>query len=179
MTEYVVRFSELKEDKETFEFILEESFFNVFQSNDWEGGRIKAKVDVYKRPDGISLDFDLKGTLMVVCDRCLDEFPLEIEFVDQLFVKYGQGEDELDDNVVVISRDDNQINLSQFLYEYLVLSIPVTKAHPDTEEGGSGCNPEMIEKLNKYVVSEETEAAKDTENIDPRWDDLKKLFDKN
>lgn len=177
MTEYVVRFSELKEDRETFEFLLEDSFFKVFQSADWEGGSVKAVVEVNKRPDGITLDFELKGTLLVACDRCLDTFPLQIRFADKLFVKYGQEEDELDDNVVVISRDENQIDLSQFLYEYVVLAIPVTKVHPNRDNESSACNPEMIEKLKKYVISEESEER--DEYIDPRWDDLKKLFDKN
>lgn len=176
MTEYVVRFSELREDKETFEFLLGDSFFKVFQNSVWEGGEIKVLVNVLKRPDGITLDFDLKGSLRVVCDRCLELFAMRIDTVDRLFIKYGHEVEELDENVLVISRDDNQIDLSQLLYEYLVLSIPVKKVHPDKKDGSYGCNAEMLEKLNKHIVSDETE---ETENIDPRWDDLKKLFDKN
>jgi len=173
MTEYVVRFSELKEDKETFEFILGESFFKVFQSNDWESGRINVIAFVQKRYDGITIDIQLNGDVMVICDRCLDAFSYKVETNDRLFVKYGQANEELDDNVVIVTLDENQIDLSHFLFEYLVLSLPVTKAHPENEDGSSDCNVEMMERLSRHIVSEETE------NIDSRWDDLKKLFDKN
>lgn len=173
MTEYVVRFSELKEDKETFEFVLGDSFFKVFQSSEWENGRITAIVLVQKRHDGITIDIELNGDVKVYCDRCLDVFSYRIETSDRLFVKYGQADEEIDDNVVIVSRDDNQIDLSHFLFEYLVLSLPITKAHPENEDGSSDCDVKMMERLSSHIVSEETE------NIDPRWDDLKKLFDKN
>ena len=173
MSEYVVQFSELKEDRETFEFLLEDSFFKVFQSSEWENGRIKVIVIARKRFDGITFEFSLNGELKVRCDRCLEAFSLHVNIDDRLFVKYGQKDKELDDDVVFVSPDENQIDLSQFLYEYLVLSIPVKKVHPVDERGNTVCNMGMIEKLKKHIVSEESE------EIDPRWNDLKKLFDKN
>lgn len=170
---YVVRFSELKEDTETFEYTLGETFFQLFTSPEWESGEIRAVVTVEKRADGITLDFDLHGALTVICDRCLDAFPHKVSAHQVLFVKYGQEEEELDANVVVVSREENQVDLGRFMYEYLVLALPVRRVHPDLENGQSGCNPEMLEKLNKHIVTEETGGT------DPRWDELKKLMDKN
>lgn len=173
MTEYVVRFSEISEEAETFEFKLGDSFFKVFQSSEWQGGTIDVFLLAKKRADGITFDIKLKGELEVFCDRCLDSYKQIIEFGDRLFVKFGQEEGELDYNVVVINKDDNQIDLSQFIYEYLVLSLPVRRVHPEKSDGSSGCNSEMIKRLEKHLVTEETI------DLDPRWDDLKKLLDKN
>ena len=171
--EYVVRFSELKEDTETFEYSLEEKFFQLYTSNDWESGKIRAIVTAEKRVDGITLVFDLRGELTVVCDRCLDAFPHQVSASETLFVKYGLIEEELDDNIVVVSKEENQIDLGKYLYEYLVLSLPVKRVHPDQADGNPGCNPEMLARLNKHIVTEDTEVT------DPRWDELKKLMDKN
>jgi uncharacterized metal-binding protein YceD (DUF177 family) len=171
--EYVVRFSELKEDTETFEYSLEEKFFQLFSSPEWESGKIRALVRVSKRADGITLDVRLDGTLTVICDRCLDAFPHPVAVRQTLFVKYGQEEEELDANVVVVSREENQVELGTFMYEYLVLALPVRRVHPDAGDGTPGCNPDMLEKLEKHIVKEETERT------DPRWDELKKLMDKN
>lgn len=171
--EYVIRISELSEKGETFEFQLEDSFFNHFVSGDWSGGKVLASVVALKRPDGISLEFHLKGELAVTCDLCLDQFPLPVDMHQRLFIKYGNSREELDDDIIVISRDENLFDLSNLLYEYLVLSMPVKKTHPKDRKGDSGCNLEMISKLQKHLV------ADDHKGTDPRWDDLKKLLDKN
>jgi uncharacterized protein len=171
--EYVVRFSELKDDTETFEFLLRDSFFQAYKSSDWENGLIDATVSVRKRPDGITIDLKMTGELTVICDRCLDSFQLPVDFTQRLYVQYGQEPEELDDNIVVVAWEDNQINLAGYFYEYLVLSIPVKRVHPDNPFGDSGCNKEMIEKLEEHII------LKKTENRDSRWDDLKKLIDKN
>jgi uncharacterized metal-binding protein YceD (DUF177 family) len=173
LSEYVVRFSELKNDEEKFEFLMEDSFFKVYESSEWETGLVKAEVLASKRPDGITLEFYLWGTLTVNCDLCLEAFQHQIKSKQSLFVKYGQIEEELDDDVVVVTRDENQIDLSSFLYEYLLLSIPVKKVHPLGPDGNSGCDQGMIKKLQEHIVSDKKQIT------DPRWDDLKKLLDKN
>jgi uncharacterized metal-binding protein YceD (DUF177 family) len=172
-SEYVIRFSELKDDTETFEFLLGDSFFQAFKSNDWENGFVEATVTVVKRPDGITIDLKMNGELTVTCDRCLDTFQLPVDFLQRLYVQYGQEPEELDDNIVVVAREDNQIDLASFFYEYLVLSIPVKRVHPVNSSGNSGCNKEMLEKLEEHIID------KNIEKGDPRWDDLKKLIDKN
>jgi len=171
--EYVIRFSELKEDTETFEFDLGKTFFQDNSSNNWESGNVGANVDITKRPDGISLDLQLSGELTVICDRCLDAFPYRIDTVQRLYVKHGHETMELDDDVVVVSRDENQIDLEGYFYEYLVLALPVKRTHPEDSNGESTCNSQMLNKLEEHIIAE------DTEKTDPRWDDLKKLMDKN
>ncbi len=173
MNEYVIRFSVLKDELETFEFSLEEKFFTFFESDAWEGGKVKAIVEASKRADGITLAVSLKGALLVICDRCLDTFWMDIDTHVRLFVKFGNALEELDENTLLVPREENQLDMSGFFYDYLVLSMPVKKVHPETEDGTSLCNSNMIEKLNEHIVLETKE------NTDPRWEELKKLLDKN
>jgi uncharacterized protein len=172
-SEYVVRFSELKEEKETFEFFLEDSFFQLYRNSEWDSGRVNAVVDIIKRPDGITLDCQMNGELLVTCDRCLELFKLPVNFRQSLYVKYGKEAQELDDNIVVVTREENQIDLGRFFYEYLLLSVPMKRVHPGDTGEKDGCNREMIEKLKRHLVNQQIE------NNDPRWDELKKLIDKN
>jgi uncharacterized protein len=169
----MIRFTELIEENETFEFRLEDAFFQMFESNEWEGGNVTARLEVSKRADGVTLDIHFDGVLRVACDRCLELFALKVQSSQQVYVKFGQEEMELDDNVIVVSKEDNHLDLSPLFYDYLILSIPVSKVHPSDDYGNSGCNIEMIEELEKHIITEEK-----TKN-DPRWDELKKLLDKN
>ncbi len=172
-SEYVVRFSELKEDTETFEFFLEDSFFQLYRNSEWKGGKINVLVHIKKRSDGITIDCHMDGGLSVSCDRCLEMFTLPVHSEQRLYVKYGSENQELDDNIVVVTREENQIDLGSYFYEYLVLSIPVKRVHPGGTNGKNGCNQEMIEKLERHLVNKKIESS------DPRWDELKKLIDKN
>jgi uncharacterized metal-binding protein YceD (DUF177 family) len=169
----MIRFTELVEDRETFEFRLEDAFFQMFESSEWEGGSVIAGLEVSKRADGITLDIRMEGYLTVACDRCLELFPLDVKSTQQVFVKYGAEEMELDDNVIVVSKEENHLDLSPLFYDFLVLSIPVSKVHPTDSQGNTGCDIQMIEALEKHIITEENEKE------DPRWDELKKLLDKN
>ncbi len=171
--EYVVRFSELKGERETFEFLLDDSFFQFYRNSEWEKGRIKAIVDVIKRPDGITIDCKMTGSLIVNCDRCLELFALQVMSSQRLYVKYGKEAREIDDNVVVVTKEENQVDMGGYFYEYLVLAVPMKRVHPGRTGGKEGCNPRMIEKLERHLVNQTVEKS------DPRWDELKKLIDKN
>ncbi len=173
MNEYVVRFSTLINEHETVEFSLEEKFFAFFESEIWKEGKIKVIATVSKRTDGITFDMTLKGALLVTCDRCLDSFWMDIETREKLYVKFGSEPKELDDHTVIVPREENEVDLGSFFYDYLVLALPVKKVHPETPEGTSGCNRTMIEKLNEHIVETENDET------DPRWEELKKLLDKN
>ena len=108
-----------------------------------------------------------------MCDRCLEYYPQEIDTRQTLFVKFGEESYEVDEKVIVISREENMIDTSQFLNEFLILALPLKKVHADKKDGSSACDEKMIEKLEEHLVQEVEEST------DPRWNELKKLKDKN
>lgn len=158
---------------EEVEFELEDSFFATRENSDWDGGDIKALVNTYKESGVITMEFNLQGTLRIICDRCLEYYPQVIETSQKLFVKFGEEQMEIDENVIIISREEHQLDISPYLEEFLILAMPLKKVHADNEDGSSGCDKKMIEKLDKHLIKEvET-------TTDSRWDELKKLKDKN
>jgi uncharacterized metal-binding protein YceD (DUF177 family) len=95
---------------------------------------------------------------------------MPIEFATKLFVKFGETNEEQTDEIIVLSFSEHEFDLKQYLYEYILLSLPYRKVHPNDKKGKSLCNKEMLKKLNEYVI------RGDDQTIDPRWDNLKNLF---
>ncbi len=109
--------------------------------------------------------FHFDGNLQLVCDRCLDEYsqPLSGDF--RLIVKYGEKKEDKSDELVTIPYKESYLDIGQYVYEFILLMIPMKRIHRDDEGGNTTCDVEMLRKLETF---EETE-------IDPRWDALKGL----
>ena len=172
LDEYDIPIHGLKEGIQTFWFEIKTDFFEHFENPDLPGGNLNLNLTLHKRSQFLELDFNIKGSLNLICDRCLEVFDNKVEIENKLLVRFGNKFEELDDNIIVIPKEYSRFNIAQYIYEFAVLSVPYKKVHPDDEKGDSGCNPEMIKILNELRV-EEKKITND--NIDPRWDKLKNL----
>jgi uncharacterized metal-binding protein YceD (DUF177 family) len=171
--DYLIPFYGLKEGKYDYEFEAGNKFFEFFENSDIHGGDLKIHLQLYRKSGFLELKFKIMGTLKVTCDRCLEDFDHEIDSENELYIRFGNDYEEISDTVIVIPHEETRINVSQYIYEFSVLALPMQKIHPDDDAGSSGCNQEMMEKLNK-MTPHETE-----DEMDPRWDVLKKLKSKN
>lgn len=170
LDEYVIPIHGIKEGVHTYKFEIKTRFFEYFENPDLPGGNLNVNLTLQKRSQFFELEFHLIGSLQVVCDRCLEFFDFDIEVKEKLYIKLGNNFEELDDNIIIIPREESRFNIAQYIYEFAVLSIPYKKIHP--EKGELGCNQEMIKKLNELSVDDKN---KKNTNIDPRWDKLKNL----
>ena len=109
----------------------------------------------------------MEGYVIVECDRCLEEMELPIESYDELIVKYGEREETETEEVVVISPKEHDLDVSQFIYEYISLQVPMRNVH-DEEENGQSCDPAVLKALEDLQPKEDEEPPSD-----PRWDGLK------
>jgi uncharacterized metal-binding protein YceD (DUF177 family) len=100
---------------------------------------------------------------------------MDISNEQTLFVKMGETPGEVEDDVLMIGRDDHEIEVGQYLYEFIILALPYQRVHPDDPEGNPACNPEMLNRLNAHRARE----SDDKEETDPRWDALKGIIEKN
>jgi uncharacterized metal-binding protein YceD (DUF177 family) len=91
----------------------------------------------------------------------------------KVIFKYGEEPQEISDEIVIITRDEDSIDLGQFMYEFMVLSIPIKKIHPDLLSLDENEDDDSEVKM-VYSTSTEKEEKKE-EDIDPRWETLKKL----
>lgn len=169
MEEFDIPIHGLKEGIHNYRFDINSDFFKYFGNPDLPGGDIVLDLSLLKSNQFIELDFKITGTLNLLCDRCLEEFDFKVEIKEKLIVRFGEKFEELDDNIIIIPREESRFNLSQYIYEFAVLSIPFKKVH--TGIGKDVCNPDMIKKLNELSI----EKNKISNETDPRWDNLKNL----
>ncbi len=172
---YAVRISGLVEGDHNFTFELDQKFFVLFEHSEIRKGNVMVKVLLEKKTGLFALHFTLTGEVEVVCDRCLDSYLAPIASSQTVFVKTGSRPGEIEDDVLMIGRDDHEIDVGRYMYEFIILALPYQRMHPSDNDGNSLCNPEMIKRLNAHSISE-TEEEKKT---DPRWDALKGIIEKN
>jgi uncharacterized metal-binding protein YceD (DUF177 family) len=166
---FVIPFSGLKIDIHHFDFVIDKKFFDAIEYAELENGSIELDLNLIKQERMMIFEFDFKGWVEVVCDRCLEKFDHPVDGHERLIVKFGEAFEEQSDEVVIIPERAYEFNISSYLYEFIKLSLPMQVIHPDDENGNSTCNKEMLDRLSNH--HEETES-------DPRWDALKKLKEK-
>ena len=171
-------------DSAEYEFQLDNQFFADLDAPEVQKGAVNVSLKVRKTSGVYQLDFHTEGKVIVICDRCLDEMEQLIETDDQLKVKLGTEFSEIDD-IVVVPEEDGYINVAWFIYEFIALSIPMKHVHAPGK-----CNKDMVSKLSKHlrVKEQDHEDMEDDEilvsdeepqEIDPRWNELKKILDNN
>jgi uncharacterized protein len=175
LSKYEIAFKGLKEGIHQFEYELDDRFFEKFENSEIKKGSLKASVSLTKQTTLIILEFAVKGTVELMCDRCLDMYNQKVNNKSKVFVKFGLEKEEMSDDVIVIPFEDHQINVAQYLYELVILGLPIKHIHPSGKNGNSACDPEMIKKLDEYLVRDTSE--EDEDPVDERWNELKKLLD--
>jgi uncharacterized protein len=170
MKQFVIPFSGLKLGNHEYEFDLGGEFFESFEFSDIHQGRVKISCVMERQERMLIFHFNIKGTVKVPCDRCLEEFDQEINGEQRYIVKFGEDEHEETEEIIVINEKQNHLDLSQLFFEYVILMLPEKKVHGNDENGNSLCNPEVLKKLNELAVDHP---------IDPRWESLRNLKEKS
>jgi len=170
-----VRISGLGDGDHDFLFELDQQFFALFEHPDIKNGKVQAQVIFEKKAGVLALHFSMTGEVEVICDRCLEDFMTAIDTSQTVFVKLGDVAGEIEDDVIVISRDEHEIEVSQYLYEFIILALPYQRIHLSDKNGKSTCNPEMLKKLEAHQANDTDQS----EMTDPRWDALKGIIEKN
>ncbi|GAA4452690.1 DUF177 domain-containing protein [Rurimicrobium arvi] len=172
--EFELAWQGMKLGEHNFEFQLGKDFFTGEHSSLEDIVDIEAKVELkfVKHETFFELHFDIGGYIITPCDRCGDEFRMELWDEFDLIVKLDDSErDEMmeeDADVVFIPRSETVLDISKWLYEFVVLSIPLQRIHPDDAEGKSTCNQEALRLLGK--LAEQPEAPKND-----LWEGLKSI----
>jgi uncharacterized protein len=169
---YSIPFSGLKEGRHIFDFEIDNRFFEKFEESEVKEGGLKADVTLDKRSTHLDMMIRITGSVRICCDRCLEMFSHPVGCENRLLIKFGTNEDESDPDILYLSYGENELDLSQHLYEFIMLALPIRRIHPDDSQGNSTCDPAMIQKLEELRVDE-------AEGSDPRWDELKKLMNNN
>ena len=175
---YEVAFVGLKPGAHTFQYDLGDEFFAEKAGHPLPPTNAQVKMSLDKHSAFMMLKFEIGGNSSVPCDRCgntltidlWDEFSMLVKLVDN---PDKMNEEEEDPDVFYLSRTESHLDVSNWLYEFVLLSIPQQNICPDNEKGQSTCNPEILKKL------EDMENKADNQQHADIWKGLEKFKDQN
>jgi len=164
----VISFSQLKEGAYNYDYEITDEFFDKFEYSEIKKGTLSIGVKLEKLSGILSLEFTIKGSVMTACDICLDEFEIELASKNTLYVKFGDDFREESDEIIFMPMNSQEINIAQYIYEYIHLSLPMKRVHPELG-GKSSCNPDMLKRIDEL---------RNKNYVNGSWDVLKNLKNK-
>ncbi|NQY05662.1 MAG: DUF177 domain-containing protein [Flavobacteriaceae bacterium] len=173
LKDFDIPFKGLKEGKHDFEYQIDNTFFEHFDYEEFNGSNIKLDLLFNKKSTLMELHFEVSGTVNINCDLTNEPFDQEITSEYDLVVKFGDDyNDELED-ILIIPHGEHQINIQQYVYEMIILSVPAKRVHPGVKDGS--LKSEILDRLEDYQIDSDKNET-NTEEIDPRWNKLKNLL---
>jgi uncharacterized metal-binding protein YceD (DUF177 family) len=173
---YDVSFSGLKNGKHQFKFEIDQSFFQLFDTEqEFTNPRITVDALLEKHTTFLEFEIKINGTVELVCDITNAEFDYPIENEIKVLVKFGEEYDDSDENVITIPNTDHAFNVAQLIYENVMLSIPMKKVSPNVSDE----DLRILDQFSPKDIEEVEEEEEEEHESDPRWEALKKLKDKN
>jgi len=160
LREFVIPFVGLKDGKHEFDYRIDNTFFELFNYDEFHSANLEVKLDFVKKPTFFELGFHVKGTVNVDCDRSGDAFDMPIEGSYPLIVKFGEEFEEVDEELLVIPHSAYQLDVSQYIYEFCLLSVPLKRVNAESKELDDDKEDELEEK----------------KGMDPRWNKLNELI---
>jgi uncharacterized metal-binding protein YceD (DUF177 family) len=151
-----------------FEFQLEEDFFKKYGQEVVNKGKFAGQVTLDKKETFIEADFKIEGNAFLTCDRSLDDFDFPVAISKKIVFKYGDEPKEVSDEIIIITHDQQKLDVGQLMYEFIALEIPIKKLHPRFEH-------ETDDETEGRIIYTSATGEPDEEVIDPRWEKLKKL----
>jgi len=94
-----------------------------------------------------------------------DDFEVLVKLVDD---PERMNDEEEDPDVFYISRGESHLNVENWIYEFVTLSVPTHRMCPEDQIGGPKCNKEVLEMLKKMNETE-------NKSQNPIWKGLDKF----
>lgn len=127
-----------------FIFPIDGSFFEAYENDSISDAVLEVEAVVEKEQGRMGMHLGIQGEVTVKCDRCLADLQMPVDIDTSLsivFSSYG-GDEEVSDEVIVLDRNSGELDLNQVIYDYVCLSLPIKKVHPEGQ-----CDPEMMERM--------------------------------
>ncbi len=169
---FIIPLSGLAAGLNEFSWQADKEFFENFENAEILDAELDATVTVEKSGRYVGVDCNVSGVLTVECDRCLDDLEMPVDVDIRLSVKFGDEESneehqEGERELVFVPEDNAELDLSQIIYDYVCLSLPMQRCH----EPGD-CNPEAM----KFFGAPDDADAVGTEESANPFAALKDMF---
>jgi uncharacterized metal-binding protein YceD (DUF177 family) len=161
---FEIAFVGLKPGVHEFSYEVDDKFFAETGEMEFSNSKVQIKLQLDKKTGFMLLKFEIAGKADIICDRCgnsitqelWDEFNMLVKLVDN---PDEMNEQEEDPDVFYISRTESHLHLNNWIYEFVVLSIPMQKMCSEEKIGGPQCNKEVLEKLRDMELKAEEHNA--------------------
>ena len=174
LKEFTIPFIGLKIGTHHYDYKIEKAFFEYFEYEDFNDANVKVDVILLKNTTLLELNFKISGTVNINCDITNEPFNQNIENEFDLVVNFGDEYNDENIDILVLPHGAYEINIQQYIYELIVLSVPIKRIHPGVEDGT--LSSDILEKLKELSPKLDDEQKEDNKEIDPRWNTLKKLL---
>lgn len=174
LKEFTIPFKGLKLGIHQFDFELNNAFFEHFEYKEFNDSNIELNVLLEKMSTLMEFTLDFKGTVNVACDLTNELYDQPVSGTYQFVVKFGEEENDENEDLLILPHGSFEVNIQQYIYESIVLAMPLRKVHPGVEDGT--LKSDILDKLEELSPEATHEPEGDDEHTDPRWDSLKKLL---
>jgi uncharacterized metal-binding protein YceD (DUF177 family) len=174
MKAYSISFSGLKIGKHHFEYQIDNSFFKDLDYQEFNGAQIKVALEFEKKSTLMELNFQAEGYVNVQCDLSNEPFEYPLEASLKLVVKFGDTFNDDHEEILILPHGEYELNVAQYIYEMIVLAMPLKKVHPGIADGT--LKSEILQRLEELSPDKNASIKDKKEYQDPRWESLKKLL---
>ncbi|MEZ5047811.1 MAG: DUF177 domain-containing protein [Chitinophagaceae bacterium] len=168
--EYEIAFVGLKPGLHFYNFQIDSKFFEHFEQTDFTNPQLDVKLNLDKKSGIFLLHFEINGKITLPCDRCNEEMEWTVWDEFDLVVKIIPDEEveqkaSIDAEVAYIGRSESILDVSGWIYEFIVLSIPMQRIHPLDQQNQSTCNPAILKYLVDHQPTENASLKNELEKI--------------
>ncbi len=173
LKDFIIQFVGLKEGKHFFEYKIDKKFFEFYEYDEFNDADVIVNVVLNKKPTLLELYFEASGAVNINCDLTNEPYNQEINQNFDLVVNFGNEFNNENEEILILPHGEYEVNIAQYIYELIVLSVPLKRIHPGVKDGT--LNSDILDKLEE-LSPKSLEDKEDNEDIDPRWNKLKKLI---
>ena len=128
MQPFVVELTSLAPGTNRFEWHAGAEFFESFGNADILDADLEVTAHVVCHGLTAEVACEIAGSVTVACDRCLEDLVIPVD------TSFGES----------YMPDGGELDLSQDVYDYVCISLPLQRVHPEGE-----CNQETTKYLSK------------------------------
>jgi len=162
LRKFDIKIQSLSNNEHKFRFEFNQDLFDFFsQENEIINTKGICEVSLIKSDLMLDVKFSIDGQTDLICDRTLKKFTYSLNSDKKILFKFGEEDQELSEEMVVIDRNKSKINMGKFIYEFFILELPVKRLHPSVKNE---------DNIDNFVFT-----TKKTKDTDPRLDPLNKL----
>lgn len=178
LRQYDINIIGLEPKRYEYDYSSGEAFFQALDQQLISRGNVQTHLILDKSETMIRLDFSITGVVERTCDRSLDLYDEHVDTRQTLFLKFADRNEELTDEIELIERNTATINVARYIFDYIVLSMPMKGLHPrfrEEEDDDDLSDGKLIYSSGAVAETDSDEVKEEKTAVDPRWEALRKL----